>query len=301
MSEAITVQDPQPIIGKTKMLCPFAPGMLRMISTDNVTRFDTESIVVPGKGKCANKITYNFFKVFEANEIRTHLRSEYDDTSLIVDEAVMLEVEAIYRWRVAGSYLKRHPEASEGDNLEDAEGNPLFECNFKGEYKGIMDPLGIWNEKTKRLDLYHPAKPVSKDNCLGSLSADDCFIPRTNEEMEIVKAKTKKVGVVMKNTLAPERIDNWDGKIEFGLKKTDLKNGILKITEEKLLVCDVMDPDSLRAIYKKDKTSKGEQRSKQMYRDWKGPITDEFKEELLNKVYIFWEGVSERCAAAATA
>lgn len=103
--------------GKTKQLYAY-PGddsLAYMLSKDQITAGDgVRRNQLVGKSRWSTITTANVFHLLNAENIETAFVERVNDTTLLVRRCTMLPIEQVQRRIATGSYLKRHPEVSEG-------------------------------------------------------------------------------------------------------------------------------------------------------------------------------------------
>ncbi len=128
--------------GKTKIIYadPDNSELAYMVSKDQITAGDgTRRNELVGKSRWSTITTANVFRLLNREEIATHFVEQINDTTLLVRRCTMLPVEQVMRRIATGSYLKRHPEVSEGTRFEPT----LVETFFKDDAN--HDPQ-IWEK-----------------------------------------------------------------------------------------------------------------------------------------------------------
>ncbi len=107
--------------GKTKLIYAY-PGdesLAYMVNKDQITAGDGERRnELAGKSRWSTITTANVFTLLNQENIATHLVKQIDEVTLLVRRCTMLPVEQVQRRIATGSYLKRHPEISEGTRFE---------------------------------------------------------------------------------------------------------------------------------------------------------------------------------------
>ncbi|HET7640499.1 MAG TPA: phosphoribosylaminoimidazolesuccinocarboxamide synthase [Ktedonobacteraceae bacterium] len=107
--------------GKTKLIYAY-PGdesLAYMVNKDQITAGDgARRNELAGKSRWSTITTANVFTLLNRENIATHLVKQIDDVTLLVHRCTMLPVEQVQRRIATGSYLKRHPEISEGTRFE---------------------------------------------------------------------------------------------------------------------------------------------------------------------------------------
>ncbi|HJT55741.1 MAG TPA: phosphoribosylaminoimidazolesuccinocarboxamide synthase [Ktedonobacteraceae bacterium] len=107
--------------GKTKLMYayPDDDNLAYMVSKDQITAGDgARRNELVGKSRWSTIATANVFRLLNDEEIATHFVEQINDTTLLVRRCRMLPVEQVMRRIATGSYLKRHPEVSEGTRFD---------------------------------------------------------------------------------------------------------------------------------------------------------------------------------------
>lgn len=107
--------------GKTKLIYadPDEASLVYMVSKDQITAGDgARRSEIAGKSRWSTITTANVFHLLNDEDIATHFVERVDDTTLLVKRCAMLPVEQVMRRIATGSYLKRHPEVSEGTRFD---------------------------------------------------------------------------------------------------------------------------------------------------------------------------------------
>src|SRR5712692_4921450 len=127
--------------GKTKLIYAY-PGddtLAYMVNKDQITAGDgVRRNQLVGKSRWSTITTANVFRLLNEEQI--------DDVTLLVRRCAMLPIEQVMRRIATGSYLKRHPEVSEGTRFEPV----LVETFLKDDAR--HDPQ-IWEEDIVNLGL----------------------------------------------------------------------------------------------------------------------------------------------------
>jgi phosphoribosylaminoimidazole-succinocarboxamide synthase len=107
--------------GKTKQIYAY-PGddtLAFMVNKDQITAGDgTRRNELAGKSRWSTITTANVFRLLNEENIDTHFVEQINDVTLLIRRCQMLPVEQVMRRIATGSYLKRHPEVSEGTRFE---------------------------------------------------------------------------------------------------------------------------------------------------------------------------------------
>jgi len=107
--------------GKTKQIYAY-PGddtLAFMVNKDQITAGDgARRNELAGKSRWSTITTANVFRLLNEENIDTHFVEQINDVTLLIRRCQMLPVEQVMRRIATGSYLKRHPEVSEGTRFE---------------------------------------------------------------------------------------------------------------------------------------------------------------------------------------
>jgi len=142
---------PGPLLaeGKTKQIYVY-PGddtLAYMVSKDQITAGDgARRNELVGKSHWSTATTANVFRLLNGAGLPTHFVRQIDDVTLLVRRCTMLPIEHVQRRLATGSYLKRHPETSEGTRFDPV----LIETFLKDDAR--HDPQ-IWPQDIIRLGL----------------------------------------------------------------------------------------------------------------------------------------------------
>ena len=107
--------------GKTKLLYayPDDDNLAYMVSKDQITAGDGERRnELTGKSRWSTITTANVFRLLNEEGISTHFVKQINATNLLVKRCKMLPIEQVQRRIATGSYLKRHPDVSEGTRFD---------------------------------------------------------------------------------------------------------------------------------------------------------------------------------------
>lgn len=135
--------------GKTKIMYadPNDETLAYMVSKDQITAGDgARRNELAGKARWSTITTANVFRLLNQEDIETHFVQQVNDTTLLVRQCEMLPIEVVMRRIATGSYLKRHPEVSEGTRFEPV----LVETFLKEDAR--HDPQ-IWEEDIVKMGL----------------------------------------------------------------------------------------------------------------------------------------------------
>jgi phosphoribosylaminoimidazole-succinocarboxamide synthase len=140
--------------GKTKLIYvyPEDNSLAYMVNKDQITAGDgARSNELVGKSRWSTITTANVFRLLNDANIATHFVEQINDVTLLVRRCTMLPVEQVQRRIATGSYLKRHPEVSEGTRFEPV----LVETFLKDDAR--HDPQ-IWQEDIVNMGLATPSE-----------------------------------------------------------------------------------------------------------------------------------------------
>jgi phosphoribosylaminoimidazole-succinocarboxamide synthase len=107
--------------GKTKRIYahPEDETLAYMVSKDQITAGDgARKHELAGKSRWSTTTAANVYQLLNEEGIATHFVQQVNDTTLLIRRCTMLPIEQVQRRIAAGSYLKRHPEVSEGTRFE---------------------------------------------------------------------------------------------------------------------------------------------------------------------------------------
>lgn len=180
------------------------PDVVIVDYKDDATAFNGEKKgTIVGKGVVNNRMTNHVFKLMEKEGVPTHLVEELSDRETAVKKVDIVPLEVIVRNVAAGSFSKRMG-VEEGKELL----CPILEFSYKNDDLG--DPF------------------INDDYALALGLA-------TQEEIDTIKAYTRKVNEVLKAYFLQADMKLVDFKIEFGR----LKDGTI-------ILADEVSPDTCR-------------------------------------------------------
>ena len=107
--------------GKTKQIYvyPDDDTLVYIVSKNQITAGDgVRHNEIVGKSRWSTITTANVFRLLNAAHIPTHFIKQIDETTLLVRRCAMLPIEHVQRRIATGSYLRRHPEVSEGTRFD---------------------------------------------------------------------------------------------------------------------------------------------------------------------------------------
>jgi len=233
------------IEGKTKIIYQAKDNSKQVLicSKDSITAGNgLKKDELPGKAKYSTTTTCNVFRLLHLSHIPTHfIRQESADTFRAL-KCSMVPLEVIVRRIATGSYLKRHPETTQGTIFDPV----VLEFTYKDDSLG--DPLISEQEIIQR---HMQCGPLLVDSSVLTM-----IKAMARKSFEILEKAWKKLDVVL-----------VDFKVEFGVT-----------SDGNLIVADVVDNDSWRIWPKGDPKL---MKDKQVYRNISGPLSDQQKESLV--------------------
>jgi len=135
--------------GKTKQIYAYSDddNLVYMVNKDQITAGDgARRNELLGKARWSTITTANIFRLLNEEKLSTHFVEQVNDVILLVRRCAMLPVEQVQRRIATGSYLKRHPEVSEGMRFDPV----LVETFLKDDVR--HDPQ-IWPEDIVEMGL----------------------------------------------------------------------------------------------------------------------------------------------------
>lgn len=171
--------------GKAKILTPRSEGEMNVQFKDDATAFNGKKHeVFPGKGALNSEASELLFNYLEERGVKTQHLGRADERTLIARRLTMIPLEAIARFRVAGSLEKRTGLAY-GERCEPA----VVEFYFKDDSLG--DPM-LNDDHVELLDL-----------------AD-------RDTLATLRALTRSISLELQAVFDRAEIDLFDIKFEFG-------------------------------------------------------------------------------------
>src|SRR5438045_2032806 len=174
--------------GKTKLIYADTDddNLAYMVNKDQITAGDgARRNELAGKSRWSTITTANVFRLLNDENIATHFVEQIDDVTLLVRRCTMLPVEQVQRRVATGSYLKRHPQVSEGTRFDPV----LVETFLKDD--AHHDPQ-IWSEDIIKMEL------------------------ATAQEIEWMAGQGRRVFETLERAWAGIDVTLVDLKIEFG-------------------------------------------------------------------------------------
>jgi phosphoribosylaminoimidazole-succinocarboxamide synthase len=236
--------------GKTKIIREVSgsPDQVFIINKDDITAGDgLYRDIIDEKGVLATETTCNVFCLLARANIPTHfIRREEGGNTFRAHKAEMVKVELVARRIATGSYLKRHPQITEGTIFPESVVTEFF---LKDDSR--HDPLMMWSETRQCFELYDSGKP-EEDGYLGDLEDTTLWGYAGIEDFRSLLIRTFHV---IEKAWSRQGVVLVDLKIELGYTVCG-----------KLVVADVIDNDSWR-IWQFGQ--KHRMKDKQVYRDSK--------------------------------
>jgi phosphoribosylaminoimidazole-succinocarboxamide synthase len=118
--------------GKTKIVYahPTDSALAYLVHKDAISAGDgARKNQIEGKARVAGRTTANVYAFLNRHGVPTHFVSAPADDVTLVRRCSMIPIEVVMRRIATGSYLKRHPETSEGTRFEP----PLVEFFLKDD------------------------------------------------------------------------------------------------------------------------------------------------------------------------
>jgi phosphoribosylaminoimidazole-succinocarboxamide synthase len=174
--------------GKTKQIYahPDDKTLVYIVSKDQITAGDgARRNELVGKSRWSTITTANVFRLLNNAGVPTHFVRKIDDVTLLARRCTMVPIEHVQRRLATGSYIRRHPEVSEGTRFEPV----LIETFLKDDAR--HDPQ-ISSQEVLNLGLATP------------------------QEIEEMVALGQRVFAVLEQAWARADVTLVDLKIEFG-------------------------------------------------------------------------------------
>lgn len=174
--------------GKTKIIYahPDRAELAVMVQKDAISAGDgARRDTIAGKGAISGRTSANVFGLLKRRGVPTHFITAPADEQMVVIRCEMIPLEVVMRRLATGSYLKRHPESSEGQRFEPV----LVEFFVKDDAR--HDP---------------------------QMQPDEIMQARIASEAELGRmiASGREVFAVLEQAWAAQEIQLVDLKIEFG-------------------------------------------------------------------------------------
>ncbi|HHW43997.1 MAG TPA: phosphoribosylaminoimidazolesuccinocarboxamide synthase [Desulfotomaculum sp.] len=198
---------------------------------DDATAFNgLKKGTISGKGELNNRISAHFFRLLEEKGIATHFLEQVSEREMLVRTLEIIPIEVVVRNIAAGSLAKRLG-LEEGTALP----RPVVEYYYKS------DELG---------------DPMINDDHIAALNL------ATPDELAALKKTALTVNNILREYLAPRRLELVDFKLEFGRHRG------------KILLGDEISPDTCRFW----DTRTGEKLDKDRFRRDLGGVEEAYRE-----------------------
>ncbi len=223
-----------------------------IVSKDDITAGDgTARETLSGKAEACNTTTVNVFKLLKTKGIPTHFLSWYDEKSFLALHAEMIPLEVVTRRIAAGSYLKRNPDAVEGQVFDMLE----YELFYKDDDE--HDPIIKFTDETGMgwFCKYMSDRPINEDNRIGKASTLLRVGGNRVHDYDQMRIIALQVFLILEEAWLELGLVLGDMKIEFGLVDDGLGG-------KRLVVADVITNDEWRL-----RDNEGKQLDKQVFRD----------------------------------
>lgn len=174
--------------GKTKIIYahPEDPGLAIMLQKDMISAGDGARLnSLSGKGALSGRTSANVFALLNRAGIPSHFVGVQSGAEMVVQRCTMIPLEVVMRRLATGSYLRRHPEITEGHRF---------------------DPVEV--EYFLKDDARHDPQ-VQPDE----VSADHIA---TADEVATMRDHGREVFAVLERAWAEQGVQLVDLKIEFG-------------------------------------------------------------------------------------
>ena len=174
--------------GKTKIVYahPEDSSLAIMTHKDGISAGDgARRNIIPGKGALSGRTAANVFSLLNHAGIATHFVAAPEPTMMVVRRCTMIPLEIVNRRIATGSYIRRHPDVSEGHRFDPT----LLEFFLKDDAR--HDPQ------------ITPEEIVAQ----GIASA---------AEVERMASESRRVFLVVEQAWAEQDVMLCDMKIEFG-------------------------------------------------------------------------------------
>jgi len=227
---------PGPLLaeGKTKQIYVY-PGddtLAYMVSKDQITAGDgARRNELVGKSHWSTATTANVFRLLNGAGLPTHFVRQIDDVTLLVRRCTMLPIEHVQRLLATGSYLKRHPEVSEGRRFEPV----LIETFLKDDVR--HDPQ-IWSQDIIKSGLATQTE-IAVMTGLGQRVFETLERAWTNIDVTLVDLKIEFGRDPGGNLLVADVIDNdswrlWPGGDKNRMLDKQVYRNLKNVTPEDL-------------------------------------------------------------------
>ena len=228
--------------------------------------------VLENKAVLATTTTCNVFELLNHKGINTHYLGQVDERTFRAYMVQMIPLELVVRRLATGSYLKRHPEAIEGEVFSDL----VFEIFHKDD--AAHDPLLGFDYANEMAVRYPAGEPLNPQ--MAEVISLEGFGLGSNPRVtvEYLEMLTRRVSRVLEEAWAAQGVQLVDLKIECGW------------AADQLVVADVIDNDSWR-IWPAGQKSR--QLDKQVYRELAGADDPVAKAKQLGAIRANYAKVAE--------
>ena len=234
--------------GKTKIIYahPDDPALAVMVQKDSISAGDgARRNTIAGKGALSGRTAANVFALLNHSGVATHYVDSPEPSTMVVRRCQMIPLEVVMRRMATGSYLKRHPEMSEGARFDP----PLVEFFLKDDAR--HDPQ------------------IGPDEIAAQGIA-------TSAEVERMVTEGRRVFAAIERAWAEQDVALVDLKIEFGRpntedRRSEIGDGDSEQPQPPIIVADMIDNDSWRLWPGGEKSRMID---KQVYRNMQ-EVTDE--------------------------
>jgi phosphoribosylaminoimidazole-succinocarboxamide synthase len=267
--------------GKTKIIWQ-EPGdasarTVLVESKDDITAGDgAKHDILDGKAVAATATTCNVFELLNANGALTHYIERVNSRTFRAYNAVMIPIELVVRRVATGSYLKRNPQAVEGEMFDEL----VFEMFHKDD--AAHDPIMRFEFDRDVAVRYPAGEPQGAE----PIDEVDFRSLRLGVDAEEVVGKLRdmalEVFTILESAWAEQDIQLVDLKIECGWVLSGSSTG--------LAVADVIDNDSWRIWPAGDRKR---MLDKQVYRNLAGTDDAAAKAKELGKIKSNYARVAE--------
>ncbi len=243
-------------------------------SKDDITAGDgAKRDQLEGKAAAATATTCNVFELLNNAAIKTHYIARVDERIFSALKVEMIPLELVVRRVATGSYLKRNPDAVEGEVFEDL----VFEIFHKDD--DAHDPILVFGSDMEAT-RYPADQPEDQRTPIDVVNYTELELGRFPEEtVEQLEETTRSVFLAIEEAWAEQNVQLIDLKIECGWTQ-----------EGHLVVADVIDNDSWRIWPAGDKS---QMKDKQVYRDLAETDDPKAKAKELGKIKQNYQWVAE--------
>lgn len=238
--------------GKTKIVYRASDDEVLIRSKDDITAGDgARRDVLQGKAAIATATNRHVYHLLNAAGIATHFVAPVDDVTFRARSCAMIPIEVVTRRIATGSYLKRHPETTEGTRFVPLKREFFLKDDARHDPQIFEADIVAQTDMSERT----PLPPESSEG--GGRSDNRRSAPSrgllTEAELAVVEREATRVFEVLERAWAAQDVVLVDLKVEFG-----------RTADGELLLADVIDNDSWRIWPHGDK---GAMKDKQVYRN----------------------------------